>query len=359
MKSALRPSTSLVPAVTAILVLGIAATAMAQMRPQTRSHTILQSDGSLDRQPATALPPGTSSFTMQVVGDERIISANGIPDHHVGAFPSSGNPNRISAQRYEFVLDATPAKASRTTPARGIPFGIAVSGVVFDPGAAEWYKGQRGPWQYEPLSGAVKLGVDANNAHVQPTGAYHYHGLPTGLMTRLAVGSASHSAIVGWAADGFPIYAKYGYGNPEDPTSPIIEHRSSYTLKEGLRQPQAANPRGPGGGRQGTVETPGGYYDGTFIADYAYAEGHGTLDECNGTFAVTPDFPDGTYAYFLTADWPVIPRCFAGTPAESFTSMRPGPQSGPGGRGGPGGNRGSRPDGPPNGDRFGQPPQRF
>lgn len=347
MKSVLRPSTSLVPAVTAILVVGIAATAMAQMRPQTRSHTILQSDGSLDRQPATALPPGTSSFTMQVVDDERIISANGIPDHHVGEFPGPGNPNPISAQRYDFVLDATPARAGRTTPARGIPFGIAVSGVVFDPGAAEWYKGQRGPWQYEPLSGAIRLGVDANNAHVQPTGAYHYHGLPTGLMTRLAVGSASHSAIVGWAADGFPIYAKYGYGNPQDPTSPILEHRSSYRLKEGLRQPLA-------GVRQGNIETPGGHYDGTFVADYEYVEGHGTLDECNGTFAVTPDFPDGTYAYFLTADWPVIPRCFAGTPSSSFTSLRPGP-----GNGGPGGERGVRSGGPPNGDRYGRPPPRF
>ena len=39
--------------------------------------------------------------------------------------------------------------------------------------------------QYEALSGAVPLGIDANNAHVQPTGAYHYHGVPTGLLRDL------------------------------------------------------------------------------------------------------------------------------------------------------------------------------
>ena len=349
MKSVLRPATrsGLVPAMAFILAAGMVATATAQMGQRTRAHTVLQSDGELDRKPADTNPPGTSRFTMEVVGDERRITANGIPNHAVGHFPSSGNPNRISTQNYDFVLDATPTRASRVTAARGYPFGIAVSGVVFDPGAAEWYKGQRGPWQYEPLSGTISLGVDANNAHVQPDGSYHYHGLPTGLMNELSISRDHHSALIGWAADGFPIYARYGHLNGNDPASPIIEHRSSYRLKQGTRQPVA-------GGRGGGT-TPGGYYDGTFVADYEYVEGHGTLDACNGTVTVTPEFPGGTYAYFLTADWPVIPRCFAGTPSRSFTSLR-GARSG---QGGPGGNRGMRPGGPPNGERSGRPPPRF
>ena len=50
-------------------------------------------------------------------------------------------------------------------------FGIAVNGVPFDPGAAEFYLGDRqSGWQYEALSGAVPLGIDENYAHVQPTG---------------------------------------------------------------------------------------------------------------------------------------------------------------------------------------------
>lgn len=41
--------------------------------------------------------------------------------------------------------------------------------------------------------------------------------------------------------------------------------------------------------------------------------GAGTLDECNGAFVKTADYPQGTYAYFLTDSFPVIPRCQKGT----------------------------------------------
>ena len=63
---------------------------------------------------------------------------------------------------------------------------------------------------------------------------------------------------------------------------------------------------------------PGGNYDGTFIADYEYVQKSGDLDQCNGTFVLTPDFPRGTYACFLTTNWPFVPRCFAGEPDSSF-----------------------------------------
>ncbi|MEM9312094.1 MAG: YHYH protein, partial [Pseudomonadota bacterium] len=63
---------------------------------------------------------------------------------------------------------------------------------------------------------------------------------------------------------------------------------------------------------------PGGAYDGTFIRDYEFVAGLGNLDECNGRFVRTPDFPDGTYAYFLTQRWPVVPRCYKGTPSPDF-----------------------------------------
>lgn len=334
----------LVSAIALILAAGTAATAAAQMGRNSRSHTTLQSDGQVTLQPADQAPPGTNTYTMEVVGTERIITANGIANHSVGRFPGDGNPNRISAQNYRFVLDATPRKASQPGNARGYPFGIAISGVVFDPGAAEWYRGQPGPWQYEPLSGAVRLGLDANNAHVQPTGAYHYHGLPTALMNELGVSRDTHSPLIGWAADGFPIYAKFGHLDGVTAQSSIIEHTPSYKLKDGPRQ-ATANGRG---------ETPGGYYDGTFVADYEYVEGLGTLDACNGIFTVTPEFPNGTYAYFLTTTWPVIPRCFSGTPSPSFTSLRPNT-----GRDRPGSERGDRRGPPPGTDRFGRPPPRF
>ncbi len=340
MKCVVRPfaKSGLMPAMAFILTVGLAATAAAQIGRQTREHTVLQSAG-LNRQPATSQPPAPNAVTIEVVDGQRIITANGIPDHLIGTFPNSGNPNAVRPQSHRYVLNANPVETANRVEARGRAFGVAVNGVVFDPGAAEWFKGERGPWQYEPLSGAVPLGVDANNAHVQPDGSYHYHGLPVGLLNQLGVSRDKHSPLVGWAADGFPIYAQYGHVNPQDAASPIIEHRSGYVLKEGAREAVA--------GQRLRSETPTGFYDGTFVADYTYVPGHGTLDECNGIVTVTPEFPEGTYAYFLTTDWPVIPRCFASSPSKDFAKGPGNRGARPGGRPSGGGPGGGRPGGPP------------
>jgi hypothetical protein len=42
--------------------------------------------------------------------------------------------------------------------------------------------------------------------------------------------------------------------------------------------------------------------NGAYVNDYIYTAGSGTLDQCNGRYCVTPDYPNGTYAYFLTLD---------------------------------------------------------
>jgi hypothetical protein len=160
-------------------------------------------------------------------------------------------------------------------------------------------------WNYEALGGAVGLGLDANHAHVQPGGIYHYHGIPTGLLEEIGfiagkIDHNTHSPLIGWAADGFPVYYAFGYQQADDPKSSVVKLTTSFRLKQGQR------PSGSAG--------PGGRYDGAFIQDYEYALGTGDLDECNGRFCVTPEFPEGTYAYFFTDSWPVIPRGFRGTP---------------------------------------------
>ena len=118
-----------------------------------------------------------------------------------------------------------------------------------------------------------------------------------------------HSPLIGWAADGFPIYAVYGYSDPNDSKSKVQKLSSSYQLKTGSR---------PGG------DAPAGIYDGTFVRDYEYVPESGDLDECNGCQTVTPEFPNGTYAYFLTEQWPVIPRFWKGTPSQDFQRGRAG-----------------------------------
>ncbi|MBT7956482.1 MAG: YHYH protein [Rhodospirillaceae bacterium] len=311
-------------------------------RPPARYHTALQSSG-VQLVTANETMAEPNRVSIRINGGVRVIKANGVPGHQVGQFPNRGNPHSIEAQNYKFEVPAEPQFSGGKIGVGLRNFGIAVNGVPFDPSAAEWFKGWRGSeWRYEALSGAVRLGVDENYAHVQPTGAYHYHGLPWGLLNRLNVSKSLHSPLIGWAADGFPMYALYGYANGKNAAGGIKQMKSSYRVKTGNR---------PGG-----LTAPEGSYDGTFIPDYKFVGGSGQLDECNGAQVTTPEFPNGTYAYFLTENWPVIPRCFNGAPDDSFALRGPGR---PGGGGRPGRPPGGRPGfGPPPGGRFGPPPER-
>ncbi len=289
-------------------------------------------------------PKFKSEVAITVEDGVRTIRANGIPDHAVGAFPNRSNPNTISPQKYQFKMPTEPKLADKPLALRMQPFGIAVNGVVFDPGAAEWFNRDRNSgWQYEPLATNGFLGVDESRAHVQPNGAYHYHGIPKLLLEKLTEGKEKMT-LVGWAADGFPIYNSLGHRDPKDDKSGLKTLKSSYQLKKGVR------PDGPKGN-----------YDGTFVADYEFVEGSGDLDACNGRSEPTAEFPSGTYRYCLTDEFPFIPRFYHGTPDASFE--RHPPAGGPGGRGGAGGPGGppGRPGGPGGGPGgppgFGPPPR--
>jgi hypothetical protein len=282
-------------------------------------------------EPAHVALPFKSEVKIEVRDGYRYITSNGIPNHLVGQFPGRGNPNRISPQTYTFRVPLLPKPASG--PMRGQLFGVAVNGIVFDPGTAElWNNDFR--WHYEALSGMIgsrnAVGVDENLAHVQPNGAYHYHGLPHGLLHKLD--DTHKMALVGWAADGYPIYSHDCYSSPNDPKSSLKEMKSSYRLKKGNR---------PGG------DGPSGPYDGSFASDYEFVKGSGDLDEYNGRVGVTPEFPKGTFYYVLTDDFPFVPRQFKGEPDASFSK---GGRGGPGGSGGfgggPGGQGGRGPGGP-------------
>lgn len=271
----------------------------------------------------------------------RVITANGIPNHKTGQFPSGRNPNRISAQKWEFRVTLAPKANDKPTGVRMNLFGVALNGIPFDPATAEFWKGVRGSeWVEDSQVGTGKLGIDLSNAHVQPGGVYHYHGIPLGLVDALKKekpDAAKSMLQVGWAADGFPVYASDAYSKSDDSTTALKKMTSSYQLKKGTR------PAGTKG--------PGGKYDGTYSADWEYVKGSGDLDECNGRTGVTPEFADGTFYYVLTDEFPFVPRMWKGTPDESF--MKKGP---PGGmRGGPEGRNGPPPDGRgPRGRRGGE-----
>jgi hypothetical protein len=292
------------------------------------------------RQASGADDSAKPSVTIEMRDGFRFITSNGLADHRAGDFPNRHNPNSISPQHYEFRVPLEPKANETATESRGVLFGVALNGVVFDPGTAEWWRDDPSlGWHMEAIGGPRDLGLDQNNAHVQPQGAYHYHGVPTGLIAKAAATKSKQPLLIGWAADGFPIYGPLGYAKADDAKSKVRPLRSSYRLKTGQRPPQP--------------DAPGGKYDGAYTQDWDYVDKSGDLDECNGRYGVTAEFPNGTYYYVVNTDYPFVPRKFRGTPDESFMHHRPpggpgGPRrGGPGGPGGAGGPDGRRPPPPP------------
>lgn len=245
----------------------------------------------------------------------RFIRANGVPDHATGRFPNRYNPNAIAEKNYTFRVPLKPQLAAKPTPTGIAWFGVALNGVPFEPGTQEFWNDDRNSgWNYEAIGGESDLGIDQSLAHVQPNGAYHYHGAPLGLMARLK-GDGKRMLLVGWAADGFPIYTGYGYSDATNAASPLRQMKSSYRLKSGER------PK--------TVKGPGGKYDGNFTEDFEYVADSGDLDECNGRFGVTPEFPQGTYYYCCTETFPYVSRFWKGTADPSFQKQGPPPGARP------------------------------
>jgi len=188
-------------------------------------------------------------------------------------------------------------------------FGVAVNGIPFDPSGPFWDGDAASGWQFEVMhpANSIALGIDRNNAHTQGGGMYHYHGLPSGLLSRLVCENPERRMqMLGFAADGYPIYGPECPAIPEDLKSPFQRLRSSYRLIGTLRK-----------------KGPPGKPDGRFCEDFVYEPGYGQLDECNGRFGCTPEYPAGTYHYVLTDGFPFIPRWFRGQPDPSISHGPP------------------------------------
>jgi YHYH protein/EF hand len=271
-----------------------------------------------------------NAVSITTEGEYRVIKSNGWPDHAPGAFPRRGNPNTATAQSYTFRVPLKPKAAAAPEWRGGWWWGVAVNGVPFEPGTGEtWNNDPRSGWRYEAATGFLNLGLDEHNAHVQPTGAYHYHALPTGLVERLG-GDGRKMLLVGWAADGFPTYTSWAFANANDAKSALRKMKSSYRLKQGARPTQEGGP--------------GGSYDGRFTQDFEFVKDAGDLDESNGRTGVTPEYPGGTYYYCISAEFPFLPRLWRGTPDPSFGKGDGPPGGGPGG-----GQRPASSGGPPRG----------
>lgn len=251
-----------------------------------------------------------TKVSVVVDGDTRTITSNALPNHETGEFPNTGNPNTITPQEKTWVLPMNPVYTGGATWAREA--GVAINGVKFEPETNERVNCESGEvYRVEAVQDMVNLGLDNNNAHVQPTGEYHYHGVSDNLITLADKGE--DLVHMGFANDGFLIlYSKSGDYKPSFRLKTLERTGESCTYTT-QRQTKS-------------IDIAGTAPDGTYVSDWEYVDGLGDLDQCGGREI------GGQYVYIASKDYPYIGRCLNG----EFT------QTGPGGRGqgGPPGNSG-------------------
>lgn len=270
-----------------------------------------------------------TSASISALGD-MTVTTNGLPDPArfgtpLGSNYFVGNPNIVTPQNisvtFKYRGGSNTSNPSQTTLG---PQGIALNGVVlFNPSAGP------GPlpggviqppqgFNWDAVYNEESYGVDVCGGHPEQTGEYHYHSSSflSNCWGQAMINSNSywgsthyngdhfrhpdgHSKIIGFCFDGYPIYGPYGYTDTEDQLSPVIRMTSSYRLRE----TEAT----------GRIYSFGQIPRGSFIQDNEYVDGLGTLDTHNGRATKTPEYPNGTYAYFMTQDAsgvPVYPYIF-------------------------------------------------
>lgn len=243
------------------------------------------------------------------------IVSNSIPNHdfndHTASFASD-----VAEVGLSFSISRSPQMATSTTALSQMTTnGIFLNGVVLDILSAGCYApssrdaGSDGnthigcrddaAWLLDPLGTSHKFGADAHNAHVQPGGQYHYHGNPNAMFDDHP--GPNGSPVIGFAADGYPIYGSYFYDKESGEVRKAV---SGYTLKAGNRV--AIDGLNPSDNAQNSA-----VYDGTYVADWEFTNA-GDLDECNGMTV------DGQYGYYTIDSYPWVMACFKGTPDVSF-----------------------------------------
>ncbi|MFM7759067.1 MAG: YHYH protein [Crocinitomicaceae bacterium] len=185
---------------------------------------------------------------------------------------------------------------------------------IYNPKDAKHYQNEQtwfqNAWFWEHL---ILETFDPCIGHPNGSGEYHTHVSPSCLYD--ITDSTQVAPLIGYAFDGYPIYGGYGYSAPMDTTSSVKRLKSSYRLRN-----IAARTSLP----DGTVLDPSLYGPpidthtvvlnplnndpiaaplGAYMEDYEYVPGLGDLDEHNGRFCITNEYPNGTYAYFTTIDW--------------------------------------------------------
>ena len=134
--------------------------------------------------------------------------------------------------------------------------------------------------------------TDADNGN-----PYVNYYVPRKLRDYLNDFGQDHSPIIGWAYDGHPIYGPYA----------VVDGQIKY-LESGYTKLASQRVDGPS-----ITKYPAGF----FVEDFTYVDGVGDLDEHNGRFAATPEYPNGVYAYYTTVEATPI-----NNPTSPFNGVR-------------------------------------
>jgi hypothetical protein len=273
--------------------------------------------------------------TVQYSTNWVYVSTNGIPAYPTGPF-LDGNPSLATDQNAIFKFPLNPVQNTGTpTSTTGGNIGVFINGVaLFDyrdgvgwnstsntlcgglPGMSPCPGGPGASqsWNRDAVP-AEKLGFDCSKGH-PANGNYHHHQNPSAFNLDLtvistvcdlyasdglyAINAAQHSPLIGFAYDGFPIYGAYGYANA-DGTGGIVRIKSGYQLRNITTRTVWADGTNVPDGPVVSTTYPLGYFreDYEFVAHAGQAD---YLDEHNGRFCVTPEYPNGIYCYFATVD---------------------------------------------------------
>ncbi|MGH9843300.1 MAG: YHYH protein [Blastocatellia bacterium] len=202
---------------------------------------------------------------------------------------------RIRQLQFRIPRDPKPAGRAHSS-VRPDVVGVFVNGIpIYNRFESASYQG-RNLWHFDLIAGGDDgARVAGGRPRAEPS-----HGASLGLLELLIADASRHSPIIGFAFDGYPIYGPWGFVNA-DGTGGLRRMRSGYRPRPIKRRATWPDGTELSAGQHGP-EVNAEFPLGTFVEDYEFVAGAGDLDQFNGRFARTPEYPEGTYAYFLSTD---------------------------------------------------------
>ncbi|CAN5459310.1 hypothetical protein BH11CYA1_BH11CYA1_00460 [soil metagenome] len=277
---------------------------LGSLRRPTRDGMAERSDNietpweQLERVLSPATPEQLANMTIKTTKLFKYIGFKGLPDFSLDVLPRIANPGAAPSQVFTMRMTLEP-EYIESPPDRllvtQMPFGIGVNGVLIIRGDNDYWK-----LHNRTISSIV---LDMLIHSKQPT-------------------------LIGCAADGYPIYGPYGYKVADDNGSELVELKTSFRIKavdSDISRIVGSSSTTKLSTKSDTASsanlTSNDSAETTPLVKYEFIEKLGDLDDYNGRFGVTPEYPHGTYYYVVSNSFPYIPIAFRGIPDKTFLPL--------------------------------------